>query len=121
MAMNFWRFSMKTVDPFKWVKPHIERISCKWAPRGKVLNNARRVSQLPDKRTKWEYQCNGCKEWFKKKYIQLDHIVPKGKYSKETFFVWLDKLFCPASGFQVLCIPCHKQKSATEHATGEYK
>lgn len=108
-------------DPFQWVKRYIELISYKWVPRTLALNKARRVSQLKDKRTKWEYQCAQCKKWFKQKEIQLDHIVPKGRYSRETFFVWLDRLFCETDGFQVLCVRCHKEKSAREHANDSYK
>ncbi len=108
-------------DSFKWVKRYIELMSYKWAPRTQAMNKARRVSQLADKRTKWEYKCNHCAEWYKQKEIQIDHIIPKGRYSKETFFIWLDRLFCDVSGFQVLCTPCHKKKSASEHENGEYK
>lgn len=109
------------MDSFKWMKSYIEQMSYKWPPRGKALNKARRISQLTDKRTKFEYQCNHCKVWFKKSQVQVDHIVPKGKYSKETFFIWLERLFCPTEGFQVLCVPCHVKKSATEHKDGSYK
>lgn len=109
------------MEPFDWIKKPIERESVKWPPRQQALKKASRISQLPDKRIKWERQCNHCKNWFKTKDVQLDHIVPKGKYSKERFFGWLDRLLCKADGFQVLCIPCHKIKSASEHADGSYK
>lgn len=108
-------------EPFEWVKRYIELISYKWTPRTQAMNKARRVSKLSDKRTKWQYQCNSCKQWFKQKEIQLDHIIPKGRYTKETFFIWLDRLFCPVDGFQVLCRPCHIIKSASEHKTGVYR
>jgi len=108
-------------DPFIWVKRYIELISYKWTPRSTAMKRARRVSQLADKRTKWQYQCAECAVWFKQSGIQLDHIVPKGRYSKETFFVWLDRLFCEADGFQVLCTPCHKKKTAIEHSDNSYK
>lgn len=108
-------------DAFLWVKRHIEQLSYKWEPRSKAMKNARRVSLLTDKRTKWQYQCNSCKEWFKGTQVQLDHIVPKGKYSKQTFFTWLDRLFCNADGFQVLCVPCHLKKTNTEKKDGAYE
>lgn len=109
------------MDSFKWVKRYIELISYKWPPRNQALRAARRVSKLADKRTKWQYKCARCKKWFKQSQIQIDHIVPKGRYDKDTFFVWLDRLFCDTDGFQVLCVPCHKKKSAREHSEGEYK
>jgi hypothetical protein len=109
------------LDSIAWIKKHIERASLKWPPLKQAENKASRVSLLSDKRTKFEYQCNHCKEWFRRKDINRDHIVPKGRYSRETFFDWLDKLLCPASGIQILCIPCHVKKSASEHADGSYK
>ena len=108
-------------DPFAWIKKVIEMASVKWPPRGQVLRAASRPSQLPDKRTKWERQCNHCKKWFKSSEIQMDHIVPKGRYSKETFFEWLDKCLSPISNWQVLCKPCHLKKTASEHSDGSYK
>lgn len=108
-------------DPFTWVKRYIEGISYKWPMRSEALRKSRRISQLADKRTKFEHQCNHCKKWFKAKDVQLDHIVPKGKYSKETFFVWLERLFCAADGFQVLCKPCHLKKTNLEKKNGAYE
>lgn len=108
-------------EPIKWVKKHIESLSYKWPPRTHALNAARRLSQLPDKRTKWEYKCNHCECWFKRTGVQVDHIVPKGRYAVDTFFVWLNRLFCAVSGFQVLCIACHLNKTNAEKANGEYK
>lgn len=109
------------MDPFEWVKRYLEQLSYRWEPRTQAKNRARRSSQLPDKRTKWEYQCNHCKKWFKGAEVQLDHILPKGLYSKQTFFTWLERLFCNADGFQVLCKPCHLKKTNTEHKNGDYK
>jgi len=111
---------MKKTDPFNWVKSHIERLSYKWPARSKATAAARRKSTLTDKRIKWEYQCNHCKDWFKGKDVQLDHVVPKGRYCPETFFVWLERLFCDVAGFQVLCISCHNKKTAEERRTGKY-
>lgn len=108
-------------EPFKWIKSHLERLSYKWTPRTKALQLARRPSQLADKRVKYQYQCNHCKVWFKAKEIQVDHVQPKGAYTKEKFFTWLDRLFCDTSGFQILCILCHAKKSATEKSDGSYK
>lgn len=111
----------KQIIPFEWIKRHIEMASIKWPPRAAALRKASRISQLADKRTKWERQCNHCKGWFKTSQIQLDHVVPKGKYEPKTFRKWLDRLLCPETGFQVLCIPCHKKKTATEQSDGSYK
>lgn len=108
-------------DKYAFIKPIIERATVRWPPRRAAMVAARRISQLADKRTKWEYQCNHCKDWFKSSQINLDHVVPKGKYSQALFSSWLDKCLCEKEGWQVLCIPCHKVKTAHEQATGAYK
>ncbi len=109
------------MDSLTWIKRYLEGLSYKWPPRKEARKRARRLSQLSDKRVKYESQCAACKEWFRESQTHLDHIVPKGKYSRETFFVWLDRFLCKAEGFQVLCIPCHAKKTADEHKTGAYK
>ena len=70
---------MKVIDPFKWIKRYIELLSYKWPPRDVARKKARRKSQLPDKRVKWESQCAHCKKWFRESGTHLDHIVPKGR------------------------------------------
>lgn len=114
-----WRLRM--IDPIMWLKRHIEMLSVKWPARSQALKLASRISQLNDKRIKFERQCNHCKKWFKTKDVQVDHIEPKGKYSRETFMTWIDRLFCPVENYQVLCKPCHVKKSAKEHKDGSYK
>lgn len=108
-------------DKFKWLKKKLENLSVKWPPKEQAKKKASRPSQLADKRTKREIQCKHCRKWFRDKDIQMDHIQPKGKYTPETFLVWLDRLFCPVTGYQALCRPCHVKKSATEHKDGSYK
>lgn len=108
-------------DRLKWIKSHLERLTYKWTPRSKAKIAARRPSQLKDKRTTWEYQCNHCKKWFKDKNTQMDHVVPKGRYAIDTFFEWLERLLCEESGWQCLCKPCHLVKTNKEKAGGSYK
>src|SRR5690349_1177249 len=108
----------KKIDPINWIKRHIEMLSVKWPPRSETMKKSRRPSMLDDKRTKWEYKCNHCNKWLKGSQIELDHITPKGRYARDTFLDWLDKLFCPAEGFQVLCISCHLIKTNKEKIDG---
>lgn len=92
------------------------------APRTKALQKARRKSKLADKRVKWEYKCNHCNKWFKNKDIQVDHIIPKGRYSQETFFIWLDRLFVKLMVFRYCvfhAIRRNQQKSIRQENTNE--
>ena len=61
---------------------------------------------------KYEYQCAECGEWFPKKLIQIDHIVPCG--SLKTFDDlpgFVERMFCEPSGYQCLCLVCHEKKT----------
>ena len=68
-----------------------------------------------DKRTKWEYSCKGCNNWFKGKDIHVDHISPVGSlkdYSDLPRAV--ENLFCELNNLQVLCKGCHNSKTFSE-------
>ena len=53
-------------------------------------------------RHRFEFQCAECKQWFKDKEVQVDHIVPAGtlrSYADLPQFV--ENMFCEADGLQV--------------------
>lgn len=85
-----------------------------WKPMVEAKNKARRKNQSSNKRLKWEFQCNHCKEWFKDKDIQIDHIIPVGSLRcPEDLAGFLERL-TPEEGFQVLCKECHQVKTNQE-------
>ena len=49
-----------------------------WKPITECKQKARRPYTGPNKRLKYEYQCNECKGWFPDKQINVDHIIPAG-------------------------------------------
>jgi 5-methylcytosine-specific restriction endonuclease McrA len=70
----------------------------------------------PSKRKAVYYQCNKCKEWYRKKYISVDHIDPvipvdKGFTSWDDF---VERLFVSEDRLQVLCKTCHNKKTQEE-------
>lgn len=71
---------------------------------------SRREYEGENKRQKFEYQCDICKNWFKDKETQVDHIEPCGSLlSFKDLPSFVSRLFCGAEGLRVLCKPCHKQ------------
>lgn len=69
------------------------------------------------------YLCNICKEEFPNKMVQVDHIEPVID-PKVGFISWdsfIEKLFCEKENLQVLCIPCHKNKSDYERSLKKEK
>lgn len=64
-----------------------------------------------------EYFCNSCGWISGKKDFQLDHIISVIPVSGwDNFDGFIDRLFCEADGYQLLCKPCHQIKSAEENA-----
>lgn len=87
----------------------------KWPVKWQVLTDARRAYSGPDKRVKWEYQCNICKGWFKTKEVSVDHIVPAGSLkSYEDLPGFVERLLCEADNLQVACSECHSKKTKEE-------
>lgn len=83
-----------------------------WAPKLEALKKARRPSQSANKRLKWEFQCNRCKNWFPAKNIEVHHTIPAGSLrSGDDLKPFVEKLFAE-DGFEVVCKPCHKEEHA---------
>lgn len=86
-----------------------------WKPIAKCKKESRRVYKGVNKRQKYEYQCNICKQWYPEKVIAVDHIIPAGSlksYSDLPDFV--KRLFCEVDGLQTLCKTCHDLKTKKE-------
>lgn len=102
---------LKQKDPKQksFVIATLRRASYRWPARNEAIKKARIERGL--------YICNGCKQIFSSKQIQIDHIEPIIPVDKG-FTTWDDyikRLFCDADGFQVLCKDvCHAAKSKIE-------
>ena len=98
---RFWTF----------VRSALRKAWQKWPPKYTAKNATRRKYDGPDKRTKWEYQCNICKKWFKGKETEVDHIIDPGSLKcYEDLPGFVTRLFVGVDKLQVLCKPCHKGK-----------
>ena len=72
------------------------------------------------KRHKFEYQCEECKEWFKQKEIERDHIIPTGSLNcHEDLPSFVSKMFVGESGYRKLCKPCHQKKTNEERGNAK--
>jgi 5-methylcytosine-specific restriction endonuclease McrA len=86
-----------------------------WKPITECKQKARRPYTGPNKRLKYEYQCNQCKGWYPEKQINVDHIIPAGTLTCSSDLPgFIERLFCEQENLQVLCTGCHDKKTKHE-------
>ena len=85
-----------------------------WLPIKQCKIDSRRKYVGNNKRQKWEYKCNECKQWFMEKHVQVDHIVPVGTLKRPEDIIGFLERLTTETGFQVLCKPCHQIKTNKE-------
>ena len=96
---------------------NLRKCSLRWSPRNLTLREAKRKIQdgyfkNGKPRMRAQFKCNECKEWYSSKEVQVDHMTPVGDF--KDWNQYIDRLFCQKDKLQVLCKPCHKEKSRNE-------
>jgi hypothetical protein len=101
----FWSFIRSTLrQKSRW-----------WKPITQCKMDARRPYKGPNKRQKFEYECNACHKWFPEKKINVDHIIGAGSLKCSNDLPgFVDRLFCEQENLQVLCETCHDAKTKLE-------
>jgi 5-methylcytosine-specific restriction endonuclease McrA len=97
---------------FGWIRSLLRnRYMRGWKPHNEAAKDNRRPITYKS-RSRWEYQCANCNDWFLRKEIDIDHIIPCGTLkSFDDLAVFCNRLFVEKDGLQVLCKPCHKNKT----------
>jgi 5-methylcytosine-specific restriction endonuclease McrA len=102
---GFWSF----------IRSSLRQKSRWWKPILLCKQNAQRKYNGSNKKQKYEYLCNSCKDWFPAKNINVDHIVPAGELRTANDLPgFVERLFCEIDNLQVLCTNCHDGKSKTD-------
>lgn len=97
---------------WSFIRSGLRQKSRFWKPITECKMKSRRAYKGPNKRQKFEYQCNICKQWFAEKHINVDHIQPAGSLNCANDLPgFVTRLFCEVDNLQVLCIQCHDTKS----------
>ena len=100
---------------WSFIRSGLRQKSRFWKPILQCKLEARRAYKGPNKRQKFEYQCNECKEWFQEKKINVDHMVPAGSLNCAADLPgFVERLFCEKEHLQVLCEKCHDHKTKLE-------
>jgi 5-methylcytosine-specific restriction endonuclease McrA len=97
---------------WSFIRSGLRQKSRWWKPITQCKLDAKRTYKGPNKRQKFEYQCNSCKKWFAEKNINVDHVLPAGSLNCANDLPgFVERLFCETDNLQVLCIQCHDIKS----------
>jgi 5-methylcytosine-specific restriction endonuclease McrA len=101
-----------------FVTSSLRAASRRWPVKFKALKEAFVGRKTNNKTGKiaMHYKCVSCNKHFVAADVQVDHIAPvvdpvKGFLSWD---VYIDNLFCELNNLQILCKPCHKEKTAEE-------
>ena len=92
---------------FGFIRSALRSAFQKWGPK----HEAKKLAKVAYN----TYVCAHCDKWYASKEIEVDHIEPAG--SLKTFDDlpgFVERMFCEADGFQVLCKTCHQVKTNEE-------
>ena len=108
---------------WSFIRSALRQKSRFWKPITECKLKARRLYKGTNKRQKFEYQCNVCKNWFIEKKINVDHIAAAGSLrSSKDLPGFVERLFCEVDNLQVLCEVCHNKKTkADKHEKDNYQ
>ena len=100
---------------FSFIRSALRAAWSRWPPKYQLLAKAKRKYEGPNKRLKWEFLCNECKNYYPQKEISVDHIDPAGTLRTfEDIGLFCQRLFVGEDKLQVLCSECHRQKTSQE-------
>lgn len=79
------------------------------------------IAKQKSKRSRGRFECARCKELFSINNMQLDHRIPVVDIERgfETLEIFVDRLFCDDSNLDMLCKPCHYEKTSLENEIRE--
>jgi hypothetical protein len=70
---------------------------------------------------KWYWKCAKCAmESREATDFEVDHIDEVGSFNGD-WTIYINRLFCNQNNLQLLCVPCHKKKTATKNAAVKFK
>jgi 5-methylcytosine-specific restriction endonuclease McrA len=100
---------------WSFIRSGLRQKSRFWKPITQCKMNARRPYKGPNKRQKFEYQCNVCDKWFPEKKINIDHVIPAGTLRCANDLPgFVERLFCEIDNLQCICEGCHNVKTQNE-------
>lgn len=99
---------------FSTIRSALRKAFQYYKPMQEALNLASRPYVGTNKLQKKEFQCNECKQWFKRTDVQIDHIQELGELRSYSDIVpFIQRLTTEnVNDYQILCKkPCHLNKT----------
>lgn len=110
--------TMTESEFWSWIRSTLRRLSIQWKPKIQAFDRVKREYKGSNKRQKWEYMCEMCKKYYIKAKMEADHKEPVGTLTcAHDLPGFVERLFCDALGYQILCDSCHEKK--THNREGE--
>lgn len=101
-----------------FIRNALRRRSIVWKPITLCKEKARRKYTGTNKRQKYEYQCNICKNWFKGADVAVDHVEAVGTLKSAADLPhFVETLFCEIDNLQCICKTCHDAKTLIDNKT----
>jgi hypothetical protein len=119
------RKKSKTYELSKEEIKHIVNVLRKgttvWKGRTDCLKKSRRrvvTGQYKNgsAKTRWEYKCAACKEYFRANEVEVDHIEEVGPFLGD-WGAFILRMYCGPENLQVMCVGCHSRKTSGFNAT----
>ena len=97
----------------------LRKSSSRWGPRNECKKAARHFEKIENPATGrlvFHSKCACCCDLVPETTASVDHIHPvvDPAVGFVNFDVYIERMYCEADGFQVLCKPCHDEKTAGE-------
>jgi len=96
----------------------LRKVSSRWGPKNEAKREARHYEKLPNEngRLVFHSKCAGCGALVPETTAAVDHINPvvDPAVGFVNYDVYIERMYCEKEGFQVLCKPCHDEKTAGE-------
>lgn len=107
---------------WSFIRSAFRKRSLAWKPFTEAKKLARRPYTGPNKRQKFEYQCNDCKRYFRDDEIHVDHVIAIGTLKcADDLPGFVEGLFCEVEKLQILCLECHRNKTANDNRKSRSK
>ncbi len=95
------------------IRSHLRRLTLRWKPRNDYLLSIRTKYTGSNKRLKYVYTCDHCRNDFPRKEVEADHILECGSLRNSGDLKgFIERLLVEIDGWRCLCKPCHKKRTA---------